>query len=84
MALGPFSAKDHVVITTLGLEFAVAVALGTGGGYWADRHYDTTPWLTIIGVLSGFALGMYIVVKEARRMGRTTTSDKNGKDHGSI
>ncbi len=84
MALGPFSAKDHVVITTLGLEFAVAVALGTGGGYWADRHYATAPWLTIIGVFAGFALGMYIIVKEARRMGRTTTSDKNGKNNGSI
>ena len=28
MAIGPFTKKDHVEITTLGLEFAVSEILG--------------------------------------------------------
>lgn len=65
MKLGPFSAQDQVTITTLGLEFTVAVVLGTAAGYWADKHFDTLPWGTIAGAGVGFALAMYIIVKEA-------------------
>lgn len=71
MKLGPFSAQDQVTVTTLGLEFTVAVALGTAAGYWADKRFDTLPWGTIAGVGVGFALAMYIVVKEALRQGRS-------------
>ena len=68
MKLSPFSAQDFATISTLGLEFAVAVALGVGGGYWADLKWGFTPWGTVVGVFVGFGLGMYIVVKEAKRL----------------
>ena len=68
MKLSPFTAQDFATISTLGLEFAVAVALGVGGGYWADQKWALTPWGTVTGVFAGFALGMYIVVKEAKRL----------------
>ena len=84
MSIGPFTPKDHLVITTLGLEFAVAVALGTGAGYWADRRFGTAPWATVGGVFAGFALGMYILVKEARHMARTAEQNKDEKKNGSI
>lgn len=64
----PFSVQDFAVISTLGLEFAVAVSLGVAGGYWLDRAQGWFPWGTVIGVLAGFALGMYIVIKEAKRL----------------
>lgn len=64
----PFAPQDFSTISTLGLEFAVAVALGTGGGFWIDKKYTLTPWGTVAGVFIGFALGMYIVIKEAKRM----------------
>lgn len=67
----PFAPQDFAAISTLGLEFAVAVALGVGGGYWADKKYNFFPWCTIAGVFAGFALGMYIVVSEAKRMEKT-------------
>ena len=76
MGFGPFTAQYHVQITTLGLEFAVAVALGAAAGWWADGHFGLTPWLTVTGALAGFALGMYMVVKEARR---AEQEDKKGK-----
>ena len=73
MRMGPFSAQDQMAITTLGLEFAVAVALGTGAGVWADKHWQLTPWCTVAGVFAGFALAMYIVVRQAQRMGQAPT-----------
>lgn len=66
--LGPFSPQDHLVITTLGLEFAVAVALGVGGGFWIDTRFSSAPWGMVGGVFCGFALGMYILIKESRRL----------------
>ena len=72
MRLSPFSPQDQLAITTLGLEFATAVALGTATGFWADKKWELTPWGTIVGVLLGFALGMYIVIRQAQRMSRNT------------
>ena len=68
MKLSPFSAQDFATISTLGLEFAVAVALGVGAGYWIDQRWNFSPWCTVVGVFAGFSLGMYIVIKEAKRM----------------
>ena len=69
----PFAPQDFAAISTLGLEFAVAVMLGVGSGYWADQKWQLSPWCTIVGVFAGFALGMYIVVKEAKRMEKENT-----------
>lgn len=84
MSLGPFSAKDHVIITSLGLEFAIAVSLGTAGGLWIDTHFGIKPWGTVVGVLFGFFLGMYIVVKESYRLSRQKEDKEGSKKDGSI
>ena len=73
MRLSPFSVQDFAAISTLGLEFAVAVALGVAAGYFADQKWKLSPWCMIGGVFAGFALGMYIVVKEAKRMEKENT-----------
>lgn len=76
MRKGPFAAQDLVAISTLGMEFAVAVAMGTAAGYLADLKMQFFPWCTVIGVMMGFGLGMYIVVKEAKRMEKAASKDK--------
>ena len=76
MRYGPFAAQDFAAISTLGLEFAVAVALGGGTGYWADCRWGFTPWGSVAGVFAGFALGMYMVVKEAKRMEKLSKRNK--------
>ena len=80
MSLSPFSMQDHVTITTLGLEFAVAVALGAGVGFWIDRKIGSTPWSTVTGVLLGFSLGMYIIIKEANRLKKEEKFAKDKKE----
>lgn len=84
MRIGPFSARDHVTVTTLGLEFACAVGVSTAAGYWADKRWGCVPWLTVTGVLAGFALGMYILVKEAKRLSREADRIKEDKNNGSF
>ncbi len=74
--MGPFSKQDHLVITTLGLEFAVAEILGAGAGLYLDKKWGTTPWLFLFGVAVGFTLGMYIIIRGAKEAER---KDQLGK-----
>lgn len=76
MAVGPFSKQDHVEITTLGLEFAVAMALGTWAGYFLDGKLGTSPWLLVAGAVAGFALGFYIILRAAKNMSRADGNSK--------
>jgi F0F1-type ATP synthase assembly protein I len=50
-------------MTGLGVEFMVAVALMGVIGWWADKHFGSTPWLTLVGVGLGFAVGLYGIVR---------------------
>ena len=55
-------------MTGLGLEFIVAVAVVGGIGWWADKRLGTLPWLTLVGVAIGFAIGLWTVVKAAMKL----------------
>lgn len=72
----PFQKRDQLVISTLGLEFAVAVVCGAAAGYFADRHFNATPWLTVAGAFLGFALGLYILIKTAVQLTKNEPKKK--------
>ncbi len=76
MALKDFSAQDHLVISTLGLEFAAAEILGGAVGFWLDKKYHTSPWLLLAGVALGFMLGLYIIWRRTQEMDRLTAQEK--------
>jgi len=41
------------------------IALGAYGGKWLDAEYSLEkPWFTIVGTLSGMALGLYLVLRQ--------------------
>ena len=75
MALGPFSAKDHLEITSLGTEFALAEIIGAAVGYWLDNKFGTLPWCLVGGVLLGFALGLARIIQAARQAGTKGKED---------
>jgi F0F1-type ATP synthase assembly protein I len=54
-------------MTGLGVEFIVAVGLFGAIGWWADRRLGTNPWLTLVGVAVGFAVGLYGVIRAAMK-----------------
>jgi len=66
MKLGPFSGKDVGDITSLGMEFALSEILGGAFGYWLDKKFGTLPWCLLGGVLIGFCIGFYRIVKVAK------------------
>ena len=54
----------------IGWFVGVSIALGTYGGYWLDRQFDTAPVLTISGLALGVAtafVGMIRLLGTIRR-----------------
>jgi F0F1-type ATP synthase assembly protein I len=49
--------------TSIGLEFALPPLLGSV----ADRWWKTSPWLTVIGAVLGFTIGMMHVLRVAQQ-----------------
>ena len=42
--------------------------LGLGVGYWADKYFDSDPWLTLSGFISGVFAGFWSLFKAVRAM----------------
>lgn len=59
----------------LGFSMGGMVAAGALLGYYLDRRWGTTPWLTLIGILLGTGAGMFYVVVQVRRATRDDSGD---------
>lgn len=55
IALGTYGA--------IGFQLAIAVVAGVWGGRYLDGRWDTTPWLTIAGMLIGSVAGFWNLIK---------------------
>lgn len=44
-------------------QLAASVWLGYWLGSWADRLWGTRPWLMVVGLLAGLAIGVYGIVR---------------------
>ena len=64
----------------VGLELAGAVAGFALVGYWIDRHYGTSPWGLVVGVVLGIVGGLYNFVKEALRATREAQQDDRDEE----
>ncbi len=47
----------------VGFQLAISVAGGVLGGQWLDKRWDTTPWLTLTGLVIGAVAGFYNLIK---------------------
>jgi F0F1-type ATP synthase assembly protein I len=50
-----------------GFEFAVAILMFGGIGWWLDSLLNTKPWLLIVGCGLGFVVGLWRMIKIASR-----------------
>jgi ATP synthase protein I len=57
-------------LTSVGIEFIVAIGIFGAIGWFADSRLGTKPWLMIVGFGIGFAIGLYLMVRQANRMFR--------------
>ena len=63
----PFERKAQVSggWMSVGFEFGGLVVLFFLAGRWADGHWGTHPWLTLVGTLLGVAGGMTLLIRRA-------------------
>lgn len=59
----PGGANDFGRYATLGLQYALSIALLTGLGWWLDSLWSTTPWLLVAGVVLGVVAGFVNLVR---------------------
>jgi ATP synthase protein I len=50
----------------VGIEVAVAIALGYFGGQWLDRKFGTAPWFAIVGFVAGIGAAIKALVRVTR------------------
>jgi hypothetical protein len=50
----------------IGIQFAVTIVLFAFAGIWLDRRLGTSPWLVLLMVLGGSALGFWSLVRRTR------------------
>jgi F0F1-type ATP synthase assembly protein I len=53
---------------SLGTEIAVAVGAPIILGYWLDTVFDTSPYLTLTGVLLAVVLFIFMLVRLVRKL----------------
>ena len=58
--------------STLGIACVVATTIGLALGYWLDRVFDTSPWLTLIflilGIIAGFRNFYHFIAKRGKEL----------------
>lgn len=52
----------------LGWLLVANMAVFMGGGFWADRHFGTTPFLLLIGVFLGFFGCGYTIYRAVKKI----------------
>ena len=72
----PGQATSGAQFAGAGFQFAVMVVLSAFGGIWIDRKLGTSPWLLIVTVFVGAALGFYSLYRnlmKGQRLGERRT-----------
>jgi ATP synthase protein I len=57
-------------------QIGVEMVLPTIVGYWVDGWFYTTPWITIVAAVIGFAGGMIHLIAILRQKERDENSDR--------
>jgi ATP synthase protein I len=52
-----------VLVHGVGIQVVAAILIGWFGGRFLDRHFHTSPWFTVLGVLIGTFGGIFSAVK---------------------
>ncbi|MGE5675708.1 MAG: AtpZ/AtpI family protein [Mycobacterium leprae] len=53
----------YLAAVDFGYTLLAAILIFGGLGYWLDNRYSTTPWLMIVGIFLGMAVGFNSLFK---------------------
>jgi ATP synthase protein I len=63
--------RDLAYYSSLGFSVSLSIFIGLGIGVYLDRHFDTTPWLTLVFLGFGIAAGyrnIGLAIKKSRKL----------------
>ena len=66
-----------------GLQFTGTVILGVFAGIWLDEKLGTSPWMVIVLVFVGAALGFYLLYRnlmKSQRLGERRQHEERRED----
>lgn len=63
------SVKSLWRFASLGTEFTAIILFFILGGSWLDQRYNTSPILLMTGMVLGFGMGLYHIIKRTRDIG---------------
>jgi len=66
-----------------GLQFSGAVILGVFSGIWLDEKLGTSPWMVIVLVFLGAALGFFLLYRNlmnSQRLGERRQHEERRED----
>ena len=64
----------------VGLQFAITILVFAFGGIWLDKKLGSSPWLLLLMVFGGAALGFWSMYRQlmGKRDGRTGKGERPG------
>jgi len=69
--------KSLISYSSLGLEMGLCVAIGIGIGYFLDRFFHTSPYLTIIFMIFGVIAAMKTIFQLMKKIEKENERNKN-------
>lgn len=64
---GKMFSKDFLQAWSVGLHLVLSTFVGLGIGYWLDRFFHTSPWMTVIFLFLGIAAGFRELFRIAKK-----------------
>jgi len=68
--------RQFLQASTVGLSLVLATFIGLAIGYWLDKLFGSSPWLTIIFLIIGIIAGFRELFRIAKKQG-DGTDDKD-------
>jgi ATP synthase protein I len=69
--------KSLLSYSSLGIEMGLCVAIGIGIGYYLDRYFETSPYLTIIFMIFGIIAAMKTIYQLMKKLEKENERNKN-------
>lgn len=67
--------KSYLQYLSLGTEIAITIGAPLLFGFWLDSVLDTSPWLTLSGVLLSMILFVLMLMRLIRKLNRDNGND---------
>jgi ATP synthase protein I len=69
--------KSLLSYSSLGIEMGLCVAIGIGMGYYLDRYFETSPYLTIIFMIFGIIASMKVIYTLMKKLEKENERNQN-------